>query len=40
MTGKTKKIIGAIVAIGVIGAVVGFSVNNENRKKTAVQTGK
>src|SRR5512138_171575 len=40
MTGKTKKIIGAIVAIGVIGAVVGFSVNNENRKKISVQTGK
>ncbi len=40
MTGKTKKIIGAIVAIGVIGAVVGFSVNNENRKKITVQTGK
>ena len=40
MTGKTKKIIGAIVGIAVIGAVVGFSVNRENRKKTAVQTGK
>jgi HlyD family secretion protein len=40
MTGKTKKIIGAVVAIAVIGAVVGFSVNNENRKKTVVQTGK
>ncbi len=40
MTGKTKKIIGAIVGIAVIGAVVGFSVNNENRKKIAVQTGK
>src|SRR5512144_2569424 len=40
MTGKTKKIIGAIAAIGVIGAVVGFSVNRENRKKISVQTGK
>ncbi len=40
MTGKTKKIIGAVVAIAVIGAVVGFSVNRENRKKTTVQTGK
>jgi len=40
MTGKTKKIIGAVVAIAVIGAVVGFSVNNENRKKNPVQTGK
>jgi len=40
MTGKTKKIIGAIVGIAVIGAVVGFSVNSENRKKIPVQTGK
>ncbi|HVP90721.1 MAG TPA: efflux RND transporter periplasmic adaptor subunit [Terriglobales bacterium] len=40
MTGKTKKIIGAIVGIAVIGAVVGFSVNRENRKKILVQTGK
>jgi HlyD family secretion protein len=40
MTGKTKKVIGAVVAIAVIGAVVGFSVNRENRKKTTVQTGK
>ena len=40
MTGKTKKILGAVVAIAVIGAVVGFSVNRENRKKTTVQTGK
>jgi HlyD family secretion protein len=40
MSGKTKKIVGAVVAIAVIGAVVGFSVNRENRKKTTVQTGK
>jgi HlyD family secretion protein len=40
MTGKTKKILGAVVGIAVIGAVVGFSVNRENRKKTTVQTGK
>ena len=40
MTGKTKKIVGAVVGIAVIGAVVGFSVNRENRKKTTVQTGK
>ena len=40
MTGKTKKIIGAVVGIAVIAAVVGFSVNRENRKKTTVQTGK
>jgi HlyD family secretion protein len=40
MTGKTKKILGAVVGIAVIAAVVGFSVNRENRKKTTVQTGK
>jgi len=40
MTTKTKRILGAIGAIVVIGAVVGFSVNRENRKKTTVQTGK
>jgi HlyD family secretion protein len=40
MTGKTKKIVGAVVGIAVIGAVVAFSVNRENRKKTTVQTGK
>ena len=40
MTGKTKKILGAVVGIAVIGAVVGFSVARENRKKTTVQTGK
>ena len=40
MTGKTKKIVGAIVGIAVIGAIVGFSVSRENRKKTTVQTGK
>jgi HlyD family secretion protein len=40
MTSKTKKILGAVVGIVVIGAIVGFSVNRENRKKTTVQTGK
>jgi HlyD family secretion protein len=40
MSGKTKKILGAVVGIAVIGAVVGFSVNRENRKKVPVQTGK
>jgi HlyD family secretion protein len=40
MTVKTKRILGAIGAIVVIGGIVGFSVNRENRKKTAVQTGK
>ncbi|HXK09176.1 MAG TPA: efflux RND transporter periplasmic adaptor subunit [Vicinamibacteria bacterium] len=40
MTGKTKKILGAVVGITVIGAIVGFSVARENSKKTLVQTGK
>jgi len=40
MTGKTKKILGAVVGIVVIGAAVGFSVVRENSKKTVVQTGK
>jgi HlyD family secretion protein len=40
MTIKTKRILGAIGAIVVIGGIVGFSVNRENRKKTTVQTGK
>jgi HlyD family secretion protein len=40
MTTKTKRILGAVAAIAVIGAIVGFSVSRENRKKTTVQTGK
>ena len=40
MSSKTKKILGAIVALAVIGSVVGFSVSRENRKKVTVQTGK
>jgi len=40
MSPKTKKILGAVVAIAVIGSVVGFSVSRENRKKITVQTGK
>lgn len=40
MTAKTKKILGAVVALAVIGSVVGFSVARENRKKITVQTGK
>jgi HlyD family secretion protein len=40
MSPKSKKIIGAVVAVAVIGSVVGFSVSRENRKKVTVQTGK
>jgi len=40
MTSKTKRILGAVVGIAVIGSVVGFSVAHENRSKITVQTGK
>jgi len=40
MSPKTKKVLGAVVALAVIGSVVGFSVSRENRKKVTVQTGK
>jgi HlyD family secretion protein len=40
MTSNTRKILGGIGAVVVIGAIVGFSVVRENRKKTAVQVGK
>src|SRR4029450_2202378 len=40
MSPKTKKILGAVVALAVIGSVVGFSVSRENRSKVTVQTGK
>jgi HlyD family secretion protein len=40
MSPKTKKILGAVAALAVIGSVVGFSVSRENRKKITVQTGK
>jgi HlyD family secretion protein len=40
MSPKTKKILGGVAALAVIGSVVGFSVSRENRNKTTVQTGK
>lgn len=40
MTTKTKRILGTVAAIAVIGAIVGFSVSRENRKRISVQTGK
>jgi HlyD family secretion protein len=40
MSPKTKKILGGVVALAVIGSVVGFSVSRENRSKVTVQTGK
>ncbi len=40
MTTKTKRILGAVAAIAVIGSVVGFNVSRESRNKITVQTGK
>ena len=40
MTTKTKRILGVVAAIGVIGAIVGFNVSRESRNKITVQTGK
>ena len=40
MTTKTKRIIGFVAAIAVIGGVVGFSVTRDSRNKITVQTGK
>jgi HlyD family secretion protein len=40
MTTKTKRIIGAVAAVAVIGSIVGFSVTRDSRSKTTVQTGK
>jgi HlyD family secretion protein len=39
MSPKTKKILGGVAALAVIGSVVGFSVSRENRNKVAVQIG-
>jgi HlyD family secretion protein len=40
MTTKTKRIIGAIAAVAVIGSIVGFSVTRDSRSKVTVQIGK
>ncbi len=40
MTTKTKRIIGVVAAIGIIGSIVGFSVTRDSRNKITVQTGK
>ena len=40
MTTKTKRIIGVVAAIAVIGSIVGFSVTRDSRNKITVQTGK
>ena len=40
MTTKTKRILGVVAAIVVVGSVVGFNVSRESRNKITVQTGK
>src|SRR5512145_136569 len=40
MTTKTKRILGAVVAIAVVGSIVGFNVSKESRQRISVQTGK
>jgi HlyD family secretion protein len=40
MTTKTKRILGLVAAIAVIGSIVGFSVTRDSRNKITVQTGK
>jgi HlyD family secretion protein len=40
MTTQTKRILGGLAAVVVIGSVVGFSVVRENSRKTTVQVGK
>lgn len=40
MTTKTKRIIGVVAAVAVIGSIVGFSVTRDSRSKITVQTGK
>jgi HlyD family secretion protein len=40
MTSKRKRILGAVGALLVLGAIVGFSVARDSRSKITVQTGK
>ena len=40
MTTKTKRILGAVAAIAVVGSIVGFNVSRESRQRINVQTGK
>lgn len=40
MTSKRNRVLGAVAALVVIGAVVGFSVAKDSRSKVTVQTGK
>ena len=40
MTTKTKRALGAVVALAVIGGIVAGNVIREKRSRTEVQTGK
>jgi HlyD family secretion protein len=40
MTRKTKRILGAVAAVAVVGSIVGFNVARDARQRTTVQTGK
>jgi HlyD family secretion protein len=40
MTTKTKRILGVVAAVVVIGSIVGFSVSRDSRQRINVQTGK
>ncbi len=40
MTRNTKRILGVVAAVVVVGSVVGFNVARDARKRTTVQTGK
>ncbi len=40
MTTKTKRILGVIAAVAVVGSIVGFNVSKESRQRINVQTGK
>ncbi|HVO10593.1 MAG TPA: efflux RND transporter periplasmic adaptor subunit [Vicinamibacteria bacterium] len=40
MTTKTKRVLGVIAAVAVVGSIVGFNVSRESRQRINVQTGK
>ncbi|HXY39007.1 MAG TPA: efflux RND transporter periplasmic adaptor subunit [Vicinamibacteria bacterium] len=40
MTTKTKRVLGVIAAVAIVGSIVGFNVSRESRQRITVQTGK
>src|SRR5512140_1633223 len=40
MTTKTKRVLGVIAAVAIVGSIVGFNVSRESRQRINVQTGK